>query len=44
MEFEGVDLNVYLVRELRAMAQLALELGKAEDAASFSAHAKRLRR
>ena len=29
MEFEGVDLNVYLVRELRAMAQLALELGKA---------------
>ena len=42
MEFEGVDLNVYLVRELRAMAQLALELGKAEDAASFSAHAERL--
>jgi len=42
MEFEGVDLNVYLVRELRAMAEIAAELGKPEEAAEFTAHAEKL--
>ena len=42
MEFEGVDLNVYLVRELRAMVELAKLLGHEEDAAAFAGHEKRL--
>ena len=44
MEYEGVDLNVYLVRELRAMAEIAGELGKPEEAAAFTAHADKLAR
>lgn len=36
MEFEGVDLNCYLVRELSAMSELAAELGFPEDAADFA--------
>lgn len=39
MEFEGVDLNCYLARELRAMAELAGELNRDGDARIFSAHA-----
>ena len=31
MEYEGVDLNSYLVRELDAMAEIASELNQAED-------------
>lgn len=42
MEFEGVDLAVYLVRELRAMAALAALLGRGADAADFAARAKAL--
>lgn len=42
MEFEGVDLNCYLVRELLAMEQLAKELGREKDAAAFAAHGKEL--
>lgn len=42
MEFEGVDLNCYLVRELWAMKEIAEELGKKEDAEEFSAHAEKL--
>ena len=43
MEFEGVDLNSYLVRELDAMAEIALELGRSDDAAAYREHASRLR-
>ena len=32
MEYEGVDLNCYLVRDLWAMGELAQELGKEKDA------------
>lgn len=38
---EGVDLNSYLVRECRAMAQLATLLGHDRDAADFTAAAGR---
>ena len=44
MEYEGVDLNSYLVRELDAMAEIAAELSKPEEAAGFAEHAKALRR
>jgi len=43
MEWEGVDLNCYLVRELDAMAEIAEELHKKSDAQEFIAHAKELR-
>ncbi len=42
MEFEGVDLNCYLVRELWAMKEIAEELGRKEDAKEFSSHAEKL--
>jgi hypothetical protein len=35
-EVEGVDLASYLVRELRAMAVIATELGNKADAAAFN--------
>jgi len=38
---EGVDLNGYLVRECRAMAELATQLGYERDAADFAAAAGR---
>ena len=43
MEFEGVDLNCYLVRELDAMEQIAKALGKEDEAEAFAAHAAQLR-
>lgn len=39
MEFEGVDLNCYLVRELDAMAEIATELGIEQEARSFEKQA-----
>lgn len=42
-EYEGVDLNCYLVRELEAMAEIATEIHKDEDAAEFLAHAEALK-
>jgi hypothetical protein len=39
---EGVDLNCYLVRDLEAMASLADELGKADEADGFRSQAQRL--
>lgn len=42
MEYEGVDLNCYLVRDLRAMAEIALELGKTEDSLKFTRKAEEL--
>lgn len=42
-EYEGVDLNCYLVRDLEAMAEIAKELHKDEDAAQFTAHAETLK-
>lgn len=42
MEYEGVDLNCYLVRELQAMEQLANELGRGQDGERFAAHAQEL--
>jgi len=39
---EGVDLACYLYRELRAMAVIAAELGKKEDAVAYKRHAERL--
>ena len=42
-EYEGVDLNCYLVRELRAMAEIAREIGREEDAKEFDDHAAALR-
>lgn len=42
MEYEGVDLNCYLVRELDAMSEIAKELGKPEDAEQFSRHSEKL--
>ena len=44
MVCEGVDLNCYLLRELRAMAILARELGHETDAAEFTEHAEKLSR
>jgi hypothetical protein len=41
-EVEGVDLASYLVRELRAMAVIATELGLKADAAGFTKHADEL--
>jgi len=43
MEYEGVDLNCYLVRELDAMARIAAALGLPEDQAAFETHARTLR-
>ena len=43
-EFEGVDLNCYLVRELEAMAEIATAIRKDDEAAAFSAHAEELKR
>lgn len=42
MEFEGVDLNCYLVREFQAMVQLAEELGKVQDAIYFQQKAEEI--
>lgn len=39
---EGVDLNCYLVRELQAMAEIAMELAYVEDARYYRNHATRL--
>ena len=41
-EIEGVDLASYLVRELRAMAVIAHNLGLAADAKSYNQHAAHL--
>jgi len=38
-EIEGTDLASYLVRELRAMAVIATELGLKDDAAGYNRHA-----
>lgn len=43
MEYEGVDLNCYLVRELDAMVEIANALNRPEEAAGFAAHAAALR-
>lgn len=43
MEFEGVDLNCYLVRELDAMVEISKALGRTEEAEKFAAHAAELR-
>jgi putative isomerase len=42
MAVEGVDLNSYLVRELWAMAEIAGEIGRAEDAGGFREQALQL--
>lgn len=42
MEVEGVDLNCYLVRELRALSLIADRLGRTSDARRFDDHARRL--
>lgn len=42
MEFEGVDLNCYLVRELDALAEIADELGHTSEAEGFRKHAESL--
>jgi hypothetical protein len=41
-EIEGTDLASYLVRELRAMAVIAGELGLKDDAAGYNRHADQL--
>jgi hypothetical protein len=38
-EIEGTDLASYLIRELRAMAVIATELGLKDDAAGYNRHA-----
>lgn len=43
MEYEGVDLNSYLVRELDAMAEIAKILGLPQEAQQFTQHAAALR-
>lgn len=43
-EFEGVDLNCYLVRELEAMAEIATELNREDEAAQYLAHAEELKK
>jgi len=43
-EYEGVDLNCYLVRELEAMAEIAREIHRDSDAAEYTARADRLRK
>jgi len=42
MTSEGVDLNCYLHRELRAMAIISRQIGKDEQAGEFESHADRL--
>lgn len=42
MEYEGVDLNCYLIRELDAMSEIARELGKEDEAKSFEVHSAKL--
>jgi len=42
MTVEGVDLNCYLVRELWAMAEIAVETGRTEEAEGFRRHAEKL--
>lgn len=42
-EYEGVDLNCYLVRELEAMAEIAKAIGRDDEAAEFTAHAEELK-
>ncbi|MFA6133807.1 MAG: trehalase family glycosidase [Phycisphaerae bacterium] len=42
MTVEGVDLNCYLWRELHALAIIAEQVGKAEDAKAYRLHAGRL--
>jgi len=42
-EYEGVDLNCYLVREMEAMAEIAREIHKDEDAAFYTACAETLK-
>lgn len=44
MEYEGVDLNCYLVRELDAMAEIANALERYEEAEKFAVHAQELRK
>lgn len=44
MEYEGTDLNCYLVRELDAMEEIAKELGLENEAEDFANHASELRR
>jgi len=39
---EGVDLNCYLLRELRAMAVIARQIGQADDAKAYDRHASQL--
>lgn len=39
MEVEGVDVNVYLIREMQAMAVIARNLGCMDDAAAYEASA-----
>ena len=38
MEYEGVDLNCYLVRDLWAMGELAQELGKEKDCLLYTSY------
>ena len=42
-EYEGADLNCYLVRELEAMAEIAKAIGKDGEAVGFTAHAEELK-
>ena len=42
-EFEGVDLNCYLVRELEAMAEISREIGRENEARDYAAHAEALK-
>ena len=42
-EYEGVDLNCYLVRELEAMSEIAAAIGKDGEAAEFAARAEALK-
>jgi len=44
MSVEGVDLNCYLVRELQAIAEIALELGYKDDAERFTEQMNNLAR
>ena len=44
MEFEGVDLNCYLVRELEAMAEISKSLGRKDQESAFINHAEALKK
>ena len=44
MEFEGVDLNCYIVREMDAMSRIAKNLGRLEDEKRWTERADELRR